>query len=167
MIIYRCLQVLREVRMAENIEARFERYCDVVCRRASPCGSARAGMLVSEGADAARRPQERRADDARVIHRMCARRTSRCITCWPTRNGNLHVREARQGQFPGRPLLIASSRPVPSVRAPRARRPGSSDSELLHRPCELGKMALVHLAAGLGSVLFSTQGLLRMIYGMI
>ncbi len=35
--------------MAENIEARFERYCDVVCRRASPCGSARAGMLVSEG----------------------------------------------------------------------------------------------------------------------
>ena len=34
---------------------------------------------------------------ARVIQRMCARRTSRCITCWPTRNSRLHVREAGRG----------------------------------------------------------------------
>jgi SRSO17 transposase len=73
--------------MAEDIEARFERYCDVVvgvrahADRREPACWYRKGLMLRGG----RKSIEPMT--ARVIHRMCARRTNRCITCWRTRNG--------------------------------------------------------------------------------
>jgi SRSO17 transposase len=92
--------------MAEDIEARFERYCDVMVSPLAHADRREPGCWYRKGLML---PGGRKSIEPMTgcIHRMCARRTSRCITCGPTRNGCLHVREARQ--FPGQPLLMRSS----------------------------------------------------------